>query len=202
MNKNIRGRVELVIGRLGYGKTTFAAERCDELARKTKRQLATTGIGWGKPWDVTVDSFEALEGLRDAVLLLDEIHLWSPSVRGLVNGDYEKRLLKAFSLLRKRGVCVVGTTQARTRVSTHVRQLVTTEWYPKPVIPGVLHRAQQRESFDDGGAKIGFATWYSPKYSTTPIPTNAEVWLPAQLFGDDPDVGQTAHVPPRRRFAS
>jgi hypothetical protein len=86
-------------------------------------------------------------------------------------------------LFRKRGVCVVGTTQARTRVSTHVRQLVTGEWYPKPIIPGVVHRATQHEAFDDGGKKVGLAVWYSPKYSTVQIPTNAEVWLPESLYG-------------------
>jgi hypothetical protein len=181
MNKDVRGRVELVIGRLGYGKTTFAAERCLELAEKTGRKIATNGVEWGPKW-TEVSSFDALEDLRDAVLLFDEIHLWSPSVRGMMDPTYEKTMLRVFSLLRKRGICVVGTTQARTRVSTHVRQLVTSEWYPRPMIPGLVHRAVQKEAYDDGGGKLGLARWYSPKYSLIPIPTRAEVFLPPMLF--------------------
>jgi hypothetical protein len=181
MNKLVRGRVELVVGRLGYGKTTFAAERVAELAHKTDRRLATNGIGWGKKW-TEVSDFDSLEDLRDAVLLFDEIHLWSPSVRGLMDSNYEKTMLRVFSLLRKRGICVVGTTQARTRVSTHVRQLVTSEWYPRPILPGLLHRAIQREAYDDGGGKLGLARWYSPRFSEVPIPTNAEVFLPPVLY--------------------
>lgn len=187
LNKKVRGRIELVIGRLGAGKTTFGAERANEIARKTDRPLATTGKDWGEKW-FCVNSFEVLENLRDHVLLWDEIHLWAPSMRGAVSGDYERQLLKILSLGRKRGLCVVGTTQARTRVATHVRQLVTQEWHPKALIPGVVHRAKSYESHEDGGKSLGSARWYSPKYSEVPIPTGAEVWLPPSLWGEETEV--------------
>lgn len=185
-NKQLRGRVELVVGRLGAGKTTWAAKRARELARGSGRTLATTGMGWGSEW-VDVPDLDTLVQLRDAVLLMDEIHLWSPSVRGVVNKEYEMALLRTFSMLRKRGICVVGTTQAYTRVSTHVRQLVTSVWWPGMIIPGTLHRVQHTTPPEDGKDLIGGRRWFWPKESK--IPTTAEVFLPPSIWAVD-DEGQ------------
>lgn len=165
------GRVELCIGRLGAGKTTWAALRARRIAEG--RTLATTGQGWPEPW-VCVASFDELHALERAVLVLDEVHLLLPSTRGLLGRDEERGLLRFLSLVRKREVCVIGTTQAWTRVATHYRNLVTTVWVCEPITRGVLHRATPFEHPDDGGLQVFGPQYFGP--AAARIPTNAAVW--------------------------
>lgn len=190
MNRSVRGRVELVVGRLGSGKTSWAGIRVRELALQTKRPIACTGIDWGDDW-TSITSMEDLDALRDHVLLWDEVHLWAPSSRGsLGSKEHEMALLRVLSLARKRGLCVVGTTQAYTRVATHVRQLVTSVWTPRAVLPGRLHKVSWDTPPEDGSDAIGIDRWYRPARGR--IPTTAEVWLPPSLWGDDAPQGSTS----------
>lgn len=180
-SKTLRGRVELVVGRLGAGKTSWAGVRVRELGRASGRPIATTGIGWGDEW-TEVSSLEALDALRDHVLLWDEIHLWCPSVRGMANKVHQAQLLKVLSLARKRDLCIVGTTQAYTRVGTEVRHLCSSTWWPQALVPGYLHRVQWTTPPEDGRELIGARRWYLPRDGH--IPTNAEVFLPPSMWGD------------------
>lgn len=200
INREVRGRIELVIGRLGAGKTTWAALRARHLATFTGRQLATTGIGWPRPW-LSVSSFDELFALRDAVLVLDEVHLMLPSSRGMLEKDTERELLRFLSLARKRGLDVIGTTQAWTRVATHYRQLVTTAWVCRPHRRGVLHCATGFDPPEDGGIQCQPRQYFNP--SAARIPTNAVVWVPGVEDGDsmalaEPEAtsGQAAPPPP------
>lgn len=170
---DMRGRIELTIGRLGAGKTTWSALRATRLARATDRKLATTGIDWPQPWQA-IDSFDALEALRDTVLVWDECHLMLPSSKGLLTREHERFLIRFLSLARKRGVCIVGTTQAWTRVATHYRQLVTTVWVAEPVNRGKLHVAIPYDPPEDGGKQAMGRQFFGP--AAARIPTHATVW--------------------------
>lgn len=174
-NLEVRGRVELVIGRLGTGKTTWSALRARHLATATGRQLATTGVGWPRPW-LSVASFDELFALRDSVLVLDEVHMLLPSTKGMLDRYEEKELLRFLSLARKRGLDVIGTTQAWTRVATHYRQLVTTAWVCKAHSRGKLHVATGFDPPEDGGVQIQPRQYFNPRAAR--IPTNAVVWFP------------------------
>lgn len=173
MADDMRGRIELVIGRLGAGKTTWSALRARRLATSTGRELVTNGVEWPAPWRC-VDSFEEMEGLRDCVFVWDELHLMLPSSRGLLTKDHERFLIRWLSLCRKRGICVVGTTQAWTRCATHYRQLVTTVWVADAVYRGQLHVARGFDPPEDGGRQAAAAQWFGP--AAARIPTNASVW--------------------------
>jgi hypothetical protein len=186
---DMRGRVELVIGRLGAGKTTWAALRAQRLARATDRQLYTTGQDWPRPWR-SIDSFDALEEMRDGVLVWDELHLMLPSTKGLLSREHERRCVKVLSLLRKRGNDVIGTTQAWTRCATHYRQLVTTVWVAEPVNRGKLHRAIGFDPPEDGGRQAASPQWYGP--AAAAIPTNATVWTGHDYLDDERPEGATA----------
>lgn len=168
-----RGRIELVIGRLGAGKTTWGALRATRLARATDRQVATNGVGWEEPWHC-VSSFDEMEELRDVVFVWDELHLMLPSSKGLLGRDHERFLIRWLSLCRKRGICVVGTTQAWTRCATHYRQLVTTVWVASPVKAGKLHCARAFDPPEDGGRQSMGNQWFGP--AAARIPTHATVW--------------------------
>lgn len=173
VNTALRGRVELSIGTLGAGKTTWSALRAVRLARATGRALATTGKDWPEPWN-SVASFDDLEALSDSVLVFDEVHLLMPSSRGLLGKETERELVRFLSLCRKRGNCVIGTTQAWSRVATHYRQLVTTVWVCKPVVVGRLHSATPCDTPDAGGQQLLPRQWFAP--AAARIPTRAEVW--------------------------
>lgn len=167
------GRMELVIGRLGAGKTTWGALRAIRLAQASGRALATNGVGWDEPWQC-IDTFVGLNDLRDTVFLFDEIHLMLSSSRGMLTKDHERFFIKWLSLARKRGVCVIGTTQAWTRVATHYRQLVDVVWKAQPYERGVLHQAIGYDPPDEGGQESHHPQWFGP--SAANIPTRAGVW--------------------------
>lgn len=188
---DVVGRVELVVGRLGAGKTTYGALRAKRLARDTGRELVTTGAGWPEPWRCVAD-WDTLESLRDCVVLIDEVHLIAPSSRGLLTPDVERRLIRWLSLCRKRRICVISTTQAWTRVATHYRQLVTTVWVCEPIKPGRLHRATAHESPDEGGREVWSPQYYKP--SDASIPTEAEAWVPYVI--DEQADGRAQARPP------
>lgn len=223
IRSDIWGRCELVIGRLGAGKTTWASLRAKRLAQRSgkfapgmfdaygrpeaypedtlpserhDRALATTGTGWPEPW-ISVGSWADLFALRDTVVVLDEVHLLAPSTRGLLGPDEERRLISWLSKCRKRGVCVIGTTQAWTRVATHYRQLVGTVWLCEPVRPGRLHQATAHYPPDEGGHEAWSPQWFRPALAE--IPTNASVWVPYDVEdGDDWEGGggRRAEPPP------
>lgn len=173
VDPRLRGRVELVLGRLGAGKTTFASLRARQLAKASGRAVATTGQDWPSEWQ-PVSRWADLEQLRDVVLVLDEIHIVCPSMRGHQTKSNEVEMHHFLSMLRKRGVCVVATTQAWTKPATVVRQLVTTVWKCEAVHPRRLHRAIPHDPPDEGGRQCWAAAWYGPAAAS--IPTNAEVW--------------------------
>lgn len=176
------GRIELVIGRLGAGKTTWGSLRAQRLARGSGRSLATTGVGWPEPWQC-VSSFDEMETLRGVVFVWDEVHLMLPSSRGLLGKDAEKFMIRWLSLCRKREICVIGTTQAWTRCATHYRQIVTTVWDAKPIHRGKLHKAVAFDHPDDGGRQTSPAQYFGP--AAARIPTNASVWTGLDLDDDD-----------------
>ncbi len=167
------GRIELVIGRLGAGKTTWASLRANRLARASGRELATNGMDWPAPWR-SITTFEEMEALRGVVFCWDELHLMMPSSRGLLPAEVERFLIRWLSLCRKRDICVVGTTQAWTRCATHYRQLVTTVWKADFQTRGVLHFATPFEHPDDGGMQVFARQWFGPGAAN--IPTKASVW--------------------------
>jgi hypothetical protein len=194
IRKDVFGRVELCIGRLGAGKTTWASLRAARLARGTghdrvilengssewtpngqHRQLITTGENWPEPWR-SVASWEGMFSIENAVVVLDEVHLLAPSSRGLLDPETEKRFIRWLSLCRKNHVCTIGTTQAWTRVATHYRQLVGNVWLCDPVKPGVLHRATAHYPPDEGGREAWSAQWFDP--ASANISTNSAVWVP------------------------
>lgn len=186
VDARLTGRIELAVGTLGAGKTTWAAMRARRIAHASGRSLATTGIDWPLPW-VCISSFEQLFELRDCVLVLEEVHLILSSSRGLLGKDVERSMVKFLSLCRKRGICVVSTTQAWTRVATHYRQLVTMVWLCKARRAGRLHSATGHCVPDEGGTEVLPAQYYRP--SDAHIPTNASAWMPYAVIGDD-DVDQ------------
>lgn len=176
------GRIELVIGKLGAGKTTWAALRCTRLARATGRELVTNGVGWPAPWR-SIASFDEMEALRDCVFAWDELHLMLPSSKGLLSAEHERFLIRFLSLCRKRGICVVGTTQAWTRCATHYRQLITTVWQADFVKRGKLHMATPFDHPEDGGGQVFARQWFGPAAAN--IPTNAIVWRGLSLDEDE-----------------
>jgi hypothetical protein len=194
IRRDVFGRVELCIGRLGAGKTTWGSLRAKRLAKKTgavatvdelgridweadgsNRRLVTTGEAWPDPWE-SVASWEELFEVTNAVVLLDEVHLLAPSTRGLLDASTEKLFVRWLSLCRKRHVCTIGTTQAWTRVATHYRQLVGQVWICTPVNPGKLHRATAHDIPEEGGAEAWAPQWFNP--ASAEIPTNSAVWVP------------------------
>lgn len=175
VDEGLFGRMELCIGRLGTGKTTWGSLRARRLANATGRALYTTGQGWPEPWR-PIASLADLSRIRDAVVVLDEIHLLMPSSKGLLGPEVERALIVWLSLCRKRRVDVVGTTQAWTRVATHYRQLVTTVWVCRAEQRGRLHRAFPCDRPDEGGEQFLPTQWFNPRHAL--IPTNASVWLP------------------------
>jgi hypothetical protein len=242
------GRIELVIGRLGYGKTTWAATRARRLARaygpvsqhdaevhggnRCKhlvrpgscvapghlvpgpdenevyvpcpactdgggRKLYTTGSGWPSPW-IEVNSWESLFRVRHGVLLVDEIHGIAPSGRGVLSAEEERKLMAWLSLCRKRHVDVLATTQAWTRVSTHVRQLVGTVWLCEPIKKGKLHRATAHDIPEDGGAEVWAPQFFDP--ASARIPTNAVAWCAVDTGEDDDWDDDTDGVEALRQF--
>lgn len=182
INKTLLGRMELVIGKLGAGKTTWAALRAKRLAKVTGRKLYTTGVGWPDEWE-SIASFEQMDAVRNGVFLWDELHLMLPSSKGLLTKEHERFFIDWLSDCRKRHVDVVGTTQAWTRCATHFRQLVTTVWIPEPRNLGVLHVARGFESPDDGGKQVSTPQWFGPPAAR--IPTDATVWKGFDLEDDE-----------------
>lgn len=234
VRREVYGRVELAIGRLGAGKTTWASLRAKRLAYETgahrdpndpqydrppgsyhglwigdgtHRRLVTTGQEWPAPWEC-VSSWDALFSVENAVVVLDEVHLIATSSRGLLSPDDEKRLLAWVSMLRKKHVCVIATTQAWTRVANQFRQLVGMCWVCSPKVPGRLHIANAHDLPEEGGKEIWSPQFFEP--AAAGIPTNAGVWCPwAELWDPTPalaDAAAAASPPslrpglPRRSF--
>jgi len=179
VDTSMEGRVELCIGKLGFGKTTWAALRAQRLARATGRGLATNGVDWPSIFR-PVHSWEAMEDLQDCIFVQDEIHLMMPQAAGMVSAKDAKRYMDTSSLWRHRGVDVIGTAQSWTRPSTQFRHLVTTVWVLRVSKRGVLHYATPYDNPDDGGMQVFSRQWFGPEAAM--IPSKAPVW-----HGQDPD---------------
>ena len=75
------------------------------------------------------------------MLLLDEVHLWLPSMTGLMPKEQMRLAVELLSFARKRGWTIVATTQAVTRVHTAFRQLMTEVVQVRPLVDGFVHAA-------------------------------------------------------------
>jgi hypothetical protein len=93
-----------------------------------------------------------------------------------MSAEEERKLLAWVSWQRKRHNCVLGTTQALTRVATHFRQMVDTVWVMEKIRPGRLHVATAFDPPQDGGMEIWTPEWFDPRDSR--IPTSAVAWNP------------------------
>lgn len=137
------GRIILVVGRLGAGKTAYAVKRARGFARMWRLPVVANAAL--RPDWATVRSWEGLAECPPGVVLLDEVHLWLPSMTGLMPKDQLRLAVELLSFARKRGWTVVATTQATTRVHTAFRQLMTELVQVRPLVDGFVHRASLLE---------------------------------------------------------
>jgi hypothetical protein len=137
------GRIILVVGRLGAGKTAYAVKRARGFGRMWRLPVVANAP-LREDWGV-VQSWEQLATLPPAVLLLDEVHLWLPSMTGLMPKEQMRLAVELLSFARKRGWTIVATTQAVTRVHTSFRQLMTELVQVRPLVDGFVHAAALME---------------------------------------------------------
>jgi hypothetical protein len=164
------GRIVLVYGRLGAGKTAYLVKRARSFARLWK--LPVYANSRLRPdWEVVRNWVELRElpltcvecstvfidkgrgdcpccggsGRHPAVIVLDEVHLWMPSMPGLMPGEQVRLAVELLSFARKRGWVIVATSQAITRVNTAFRQLMTELVRVRPLMDGMLHVAELQE---------------------------------------------------------
>jgi len=173
-----RGRLEICVGRPGSGKTTFGVLRARQLAVETGRELLTNSLS-------PIDGFQffgdwrEFDRARDCVMLLDEVHLLAPSV--VLPGAVTKADVLLFANfltdVRKRGVCVVGTTQSWGRITTLLRDTATMVWPCEPLQRGRLHRAFPLDPPADGGQLVASPHLYNPAWAG--IDTLAASWRPS-----------------------
>lgn len=147
-----RGRIVLVVGPQGAGKSTFAAmlatrwanERPSARDRRLRSPVPrpiVTNAELSADWDVVESWRELIDCVlrQHAVILLDEAHLWLPSGRQLPD---DRRMV--MTQLRKRRCDLVLTAQDDMQVAKSVRKLVTDVWDVVPIAPGVVHLASRR----------------------------------------------------------
>lgn len=206
----MEGRIILIIGRLGDGKTSYAVARALNLARRHHLPLiANCDV---RPEAQRIYRWEDLEelvtcadlgvpcvhdqlerggyrcpGCHPAVVLLDEVHLWLPSRQTLVKAEETRRAAELLSWVRKRGWTVIATTQYLTRVSTELRNLTTEIVQVRPVSAGFVHRVEMLD--DQGRPGLGFVGVFSPRRAN--FNTRAEVvplWAKRDDDAEDEDV--------------
>lgn len=174
----VGGRVEVCIGGLGDGKTTWAVHRARHLARATGRQLATSGVDWPDEW-VRIDSWKKLFELADTVVVLDELHTLMPRTSGWLTKTEAAGLAEWLTLVRKWRVDVIGTTVAWRRIDTLAQAVCTTAWDCSPVIAGRLHQARP---FDpDTGKQAWGSQFFRPAWAA--IPSHAVAWTGRDRMG-------------------
>lgn len=179
LDRTTEGRVEVIIGPLGSGKTTWAAIRARRLGWFFHRELVTTGIGWPEPWRC-VASWEELEALHDAVLVVDEAHSVFPGTQKVQSSEVMQRGIDLVAYFRKNSIEVICPTQSWTKVATHLRDIVTTVWVTKK-LAAFSHMAFPYDSEDDGGASQGHPIAFDPRNAR--IPTKAAAWRPGMSHG-------------------
>lgn len=172
----IAGRIELVQGQLGAGKTTFAAKCCRKVARLYGLGVASNadlGVeGWG-----LVRSWADMEAFPGHVILLDEVHLTIPADRSLATTAQMREAVSALTMVRKRRQVVFATAQRWSSVSAIYKELATRFVTVRPWVRGRLHVAYDVERKDlrratENQGRFPLA-WYSPR--SAEIDTLAEV---------------------------
>lgn len=140
------GKLILVVGRLGSGKTGYAVHRAASLAKKNNLPVYSNA-NLRPDWPVLA-SWVDLDALpRDVwdqhpgIIVLDELHMWLSSDRTLQDTDDLREAVELLSYARKRGWTIIATTQAKTRVHTTFRQLVAEYIRVSKWIDGVIHLA-------------------------------------------------------------
>jgi hypothetical protein len=136
----IAGRIEIVQGPLGAGKTTFAAKMCRKAARFYGLGLVSNAELGGDEWALC-KSWADLENYPHHAVLLDEIHLTIPSDRSLSTTAMVREAVQALTMVRKRRQYIVGTTQRWTSVSNIYKELGTRFITVRPWLPGRFHAA-------------------------------------------------------------
>lgn len=215
------GRVILATGRLGTGKTAYAVQRAVKIARKYKLPLYSNApirddaqvlTSWADlaalPLCVDQGITNCVNrcdpriedaGCHPAVLLLDEVHLWFPSMAGLMPKDQIQDAMELLSYARKRGWVVIATAQFPTRVHTGFRQLMTEHVKVRKISEGFLHGAALIDP-DTNEQIMGWYGFFSPRRAR--YNTRAEVrplWragraAPAATRQPSPDVAPLREV--------
>jgi hypothetical protein len=137
--QEVAGRIELVQGPLGAGKTTFAAR----LARKVGRMYGlelVSNAELGDDWQLCT-GWAHMSEFRNAVVLLDEVHLTIPSDRSLSTTAMLREAVEALTYVRKRRQMVIGTAQRWSSVSAVYKELATRFIQVRPMWTGRLHWA-------------------------------------------------------------
>lgn len=181
---DVEGRIELVIGQPGAGKTTFGALRARHVARTLKAPIHSTGFGWGEEWG-EVHDWDRFCSIRDGVVLIDEAQFVFPSDRELWTPLMKGRAREWLAYVRKRGLFVIATTQSWMGVSSIMRAQCSLVWVPQPVISRQLHRVRPFTSPVLGRPRqVWSPQWFAPADAS--IPTRLSTWAPAlEQFGVD-----------------
>lgn len=172
-----RGRLELFVGAPGAGKTTAAFLRCMQLGAATDRDVWTTNLSGEQAGFGVIRSFDELESLRNVVVFIDEIQFLFPAVTiaGLTDKDMTAHMGILLSQFRHYKLCIIGTTQAWSRVSVGVREMCTQVWPCEPVGAGwhrtmMLSPPQDRDPYHVG------PSYYRPEWCT--LDTHSDAWAP------------------------
>lgn len=177
------GRVILVYGRLGSGKTALVMQRAVKFARANRLPLIANAAvrpdvqvlrSWADLGALQLCTDVAgrkcvndmgerpCPGCSPGVIVLDEVHLWLPSQAGLMPADQVREAIHLLSYARKRGWLVLATTQYPTRVSTQFRYNCTEMIEVKPFSQGFVHYQRVMDP-DTGKPILGFAGVFNPR---------------------------------------
>jgi len=111
--------IELVIGRQGSGKTLFLVKRGFDAYRQGKTIYSNVDLTF--PYK-QLDYQDVIDcNLKDAVVLLDEIHQLLPSRNSM--SRVSREIVDNFlSMVRKAGLTIIGTTQTERKVDVRFRE--------------------------------------------------------------------------------
>ncbi len=128
-SRTTAGRVVGIVGVMGSGKTyaavRVAAQRMrdgvDVCSNFTLDPAELGGTGRWAPFT----SWEDLEHIRDAVVIIDEAHLLAPSSHAM---KFPMQAREALAFARKRGLDLYWISQNADRVNRTLRDLTTEMW--------------------------------------------------------------------------